>query len=56
MKTMKSDSGRTTVEVEFGDEGALTVVVERDGHHINRVDLQKEERPVDLRKTRPGRV
>ena len=47
MSSIKSDSGRTTVEVEFGDEGALTVIVERDGHHINRIDLQKEPRPVD---------
>ena len=47
MEKIKSDSGRTTVDVEFGDEGALTVVVQRDGHGVNRIDLQKEPRPVD---------
>lgn len=42
-----SDSGRTTIVAEMGDEGAFTIIVERDGHNLFRHDMGREERPVD---------
>lgn len=49
MATSKSDSGRTQVTYEWGDEGAVVVRVIRDGrvaHHftLNReLNVNKEE-------------
>lgn len=39
-------SGRTTITVEMRDEGAYTVIVERDGHNLFRQEMGREERPV----------
>lgn len=40
-----SDSGRTTVSVELLEDGRGVVTIDRDGHRVHRIDLEKEPIP-----------
>lgn len=37
-----SKSGRTAVSVEVTDDGRAVITVDRDGHRVHRIDVEKE--------------